>query len=160
LAIDIELIWVNIISKHTSILSSYIGPVAKNVMREQSSHHVTLSGLVTAVSQEIPDETQRRDFIVKWEKDTGKNSLSMTGSLGSLNNNSQPTRGSSISVDENTIQKISKDYVSYIGPFAPRMVDYFCQNSTDKEQFIQNLANEIPDQKTRDEFTKKWSMVL
>jgi hypothetical protein len=37
-------------------------------------------------------------------------------------------------------------------------VDYYCQHSSDKEQFIHNLASEIPDQKTRDEFTKKWSL--
>ena len=142
----------------TSILSSYIGPVAKNVLREQSTHHLTLSGLVSAVSQEIPESSQRKEFIKSWERERGKTSLSLGGSMNSHNQSSHASRGSSINVDENTIQKISQDYINYIGPFAPRMVDYYCQNSTDKEQFIQNLASEIPDQKTRDEFTKKWGL--
>ena len=142
----------------TSMLSSYIGPVAKNVLREQSSHNLTLSGLVTAVSLEIPEQGQRDNFLKSWESERGKIILSLGGGLSSLDKSSQASRGSSINFDENTIQKISQDYVNYIGPFAPRMVDYYCQHSTDKEQFIHNLASEIPDQKTRDEFTKKWSL--
>ena len=142
----------------TSLLTGYIGPVAKNVLREQGTHHLTLSGLVTAVSLEIPEQDQRNDFLKVWETEKNKTSLSLGGGLSSLGNSSQTSRGSSINFDENTIQKISQDYINYIGPFAPRMVDYYCQHSSDKEQFIHNLASEIPDQKTRDEFTKKWSL--
>ncbi|MBT4076278.1 MAG: hypothetical protein HOE78_06810, partial [Gammaproteobacteria bacterium] len=115
-------------------------------------------GLVTAVSLEIPEQDQRNDFLKVWETEKNKTSLSLGGGLSSLGNSSQTSRGSSINFDENTIQKISQDYINYIGPFAPRMVDYYCQHSSDKEQFIHNLASEIPDQKTRDEFTKKWSL--
>ncbi len=142
----------------SQILSHYIGPVAKNVLRQQTTVHDSLSGLVTAVSMEIPENSQRVEFIKKWEINRGKNSLSRAAGLNSLSHSSYSSLSSTISFDENTIQKISQDYIQYIGPFAPRMVDYYSQNSTDKEQFIQNLASEIPDQKTRDEFTKKWSL--
>ena len=142
----------------SALLAHYIGPVAKNVLKEQCTHNVTLSGLVTALSQEIPELNQRQDFLKKWDRKRGENGLSLSNSLNSLSRSNHSLRSSSISFDENTIQKISQDYIHYIGPFAPRMVDYYCQHSTDKDQFIHNLANEIPDQKTRDKFIKKWSL--
>ena len=118
--------------------------------------------MVTALAQEIPDSSQRDLFLRQWQSQSGQRSLSQGGSsLGGLNDtqNQSSTRGSRIRVDENTIQKIGQDYINYIGPFAMRLVDYYCQESSDKDEFINNLANEIPDQRLRDEFTKKWSIV-
>lgn len=142
----------------TSMLSEYIGPVARNVMKDLTSEHVSLSGLVTATSNEIPSAAQRGEFIKNWEKQSGTRSLSREGSLNSQSGRSQSSRGSSLRMDDNTITKISNDYVNYIGPFAHRLVDYYCRESSDKEEFLKNLAKEIPDHNSRDEFLKKWSM--
>jgi serine/threonine protein kinase len=139
----------------TSMLTSYIGPVARNVMRDVTTRHTSMQDMVTAIAQEIPDTAQRERFLRDWQSQSGQRSLaSSTQDTGT-----QSTRGSKIRVDDNTIQKIGQDYINYIGPFAMRLVDYYCQESSDKDEFIHNLANEIPDQKLRDEFTKKWSMV-
>lgn len=143
----------------TNILSEYIGPIARNVMKERCTQHATLSNLVTAVSEEIPAGRQREEFISDWEKQLRTTNQSRSGSQSSRSQNSQSSRGSSIRLDENTIQKISNDFVNYIGPFAPRLVDYYCQESPDKDHFIYSLANEIPDQKSRNEFIKKWSLI-
>jgi serine/threonine protein kinase len=143
----------------TSMLTSYIGPVARNVMRDVSTRHSTLQDLVSAVSAEIPDADQRKSFLRDWESQSGQRSLSGSSLGNTQPGSTQSTRGSRIRVDENTIQRIGQDYINYIGPFAMRLVDHYCQESSDKEEFIQNLASEIPDQKLRDEFTKKWSIV-
>lgn len=142
----------------TSMLADYVGPVARNVMKDLTPKYDSMSDLVTAVSKEISSEREREEFIKNWENQSGGRSLSREGSLNSQSGSSQSSRGSSLRMDENTIQKISNDYVNYIGPFAHRMVDYYCIESTDKEEFLQNLANEIPDHKSRDEFVKKWSL--
>jgi len=142
----------------TSMLTSYIGPVARNVMRDVTTRHTSMQDMVVAIAQEIPDTAQRERFLRDWQSQSGQRSLG--SSLGSTQDTgAQSTRGSKIRVDDNTIQKIGQDYINYIGPFAMRLVDYYCQESSDKDEFIHNLANEIPDQKLRDEFTKKWSMV-
>lgn len=142
----------------TSMLTDYVGPVARNVMKDLTPHHVSMSSLVSAVSQEISGEREREEFIKNWERQSGGRSLSRESSLNSQSGNSHASRGSSLRLDENTIQKISNDYVNYIGPFAHRMVDHYCNESTDKEEFLHNLANEIPDRKSRDEFVRKWSL--
>jgi serine/threonine-protein kinase len=141
------------------LLTNYIGPVANNLLKDLRSQHTLLGDLVSAASMEIPDEQQRKSFIDDWESSSGGSSLSQEGSLSSSDVSSLSTKGSKIRVDDNTIQKIAHDYVNYIGPFAARLVDYYCQESHDKEEFIKNLANEIPDQQSRDEFTKRWSVV-
>jgi serine/threonine-protein kinase len=142
----------------TNMLSEYVGPVARNVMRNLTPQFASMTGLVAAVSQEISDDKERQSFLSDWEKQSGGRSLSRETSLNSQGGRSQSTRGSSIRLDENTIQKISNDYVNYIGPFAHRMVDHYCNESTDKEEFLKNLASEIPDRNSRDEFVKKWSL--
>lgn len=149
----------------TTMLAEYIGPVARNVLKEQSTHHASLGTLVNAVAEEIPQSDLRKKFIDSWAQQSGtrieqKLHSQTSNSLGSQNShNSISLRGSSIRLDENTIQKISKDFISYIGPLASRLVDYYCEKSADKSEFIHNLADEIPDQRSRDEFIKKWSMV-
>ena len=140
----------------SGILSNYIGPVATNVLKEYTSEHDTMTSLVTAISQEIPDAGQRTEFMQQWQRKMDARGLSREGSLGSSAPLGSTTRGSSINLDENTIQQISNDYVNYIGPFAHRLVDYYCGESTDKEQFLQSLAGEIPDQGSRDRFIRKW----
>lgn len=142
----------------TNMLSDYVGPVARNVMRDLTPQYASMSSLVTAVSQEIASEREREEFLRNWEKQSGGRSLSRESSLNSQSGNSHSSRGSSLRLDENTIQKISNDYVNYIGPFAHRMVDHYCNESTDKEEFLHNLASEIPDRNSRNEFVKKWSL--
>lgn len=141
----------------TEMLSGYIGPVAKNILRDHSTRCDSMDGLVTAVAQEIPQDQQRQEFIRNWKSKSGtqaSNSMSGNSRLGA----STGARSTTVNMDQNTIQKISSDFINYIGPFGPRLVDHYAQECRDKEDFLQKLAGEIPDTSSREEFLHKWNL--
>lgn len=141
----------------TEMLSGYIGPVAKNVLREQSTRFDSMEGLVTAVAQEIPQSEQRQEFLRSWKSQSGQTQAGGQHSRTGLS--SHPVaRTTTVNMDQNTIQKISQDFVNYIGPFAPRLVDHYAQECSDKEEFLQRLAAEIPDSHSREEFLHRWNL--
>jgi len=143
----------------TQVLTDYLGPVARNIVKEKEDNYGSLSELATALSHEIPKEQQRQDFMRSWEKQS-------TSGTSITRDNSQPsqsgsysTANPSIRINDNMIQQISEDYINYVGPFASRLVDHYCSISSDKDSFLQNLAAEIPEQHDREEFIKKWELV-
>jgi len=50
-----------------TILSGYIGPIARNIVRSESSQHQEPAALVRAVSSEIANRSEREAFIRDWE---------------------------------------------------------------------------------------------
>ncbi len=146
----------NMLDRLTDLLRHYIGPVAKNVLREHCRHLTSIDDLVSAAAREIPENSQRKDFLKKWQTQTLASASPFSSSAGFRS--TVASRTSSVDLDENTIQQISKDYTEFVGPFAARLVEHYCMEASDKDQFLHKLADEIPDQNERDIFLRRWAL--
>jgi serine/threonine-protein kinase len=140
----------NDLDSMTNLLVDYVGPIAKNIMVAHERANMPVSELATTISREIPEPEERAEFLKRWEMISGTR-IDAT-KIGTAT----ATGGTSRSFDDEMLQKIGADYTAYIGPLASRLVQHHAAVSTDLEQLVDALANEIPDAADSHKFRAQW----
>ena len=135
----------------TSMLTSYVGPIARNIMQAQSGQVDTIEQLANVVSREIPSEEERRDFLRQWE-----HSSSTRIGISGVNHRKEQTRQQSPGIDDDMLNQIQQNFAEYIGPLAGRLVQHYSTETRNLEELVNRLADEIPDPDNRDTFRQQW----
>ena len=135
----------------TNMLTSYVGPIARNIMQAQSGQVDTIEQLANVVSREIPSEEERRDFLRQWQQ-----SSSTRIGVSGVNHKKEQTQNRSPGFDDDMLNQIQQNFAEYIGPLAARLVQYYSAETRSLEQLVNCLADEIPDPDNRDSFRQHW----
>ena len=140
----------------TNLLVDYLGPIARNIMVEHGTASLPSDELATVISREIPKPEERKEFLKRWEVISGtridNRSMKDTQNASEITS----TTGGLRRYDATTLDKISADYTSYIGPLASRLVRHHAQTTQDLERLIDLLAGEIPDAGDSERFKTRW----
>ena len=132
-------------------LARYMGPMAKLLVKKNSRSAANIDQLVANLTQHIPNEAERGQFIKAMEK-TG---ISRAGTLQGANSGVSSTpQAQATQVAENPLteqqqKQLSTALAFYVGPLASRLVKKVCRQKGSMAEVVQDLAGQIPDEKER-----------
>ena len=152
-----------------SLLSSYIGPIAKKLVETQQSHVSGIKEFAQRLADEIPNEKERKEFLQRWETylKTAMNSQikNVVPSAGVAEGTviAQPAmRGEKIMnkplMPEKQLEMMEQDFAVFVGPMAGRLMKYNLNKCSSISELVYLLAEDIPNEEERDEFIQRWAM--
>ncbi|MFT5693446.1 MAG: serine/threonine protein kinase [Oceanicoccus sp.] len=137
-------------------LATFIGPVAKFLVRKASNSSNSIHQLVDNLTGHIPSESERREFLKVMEGSsiTKNESYISDGSVSSANVNNMSSSGLAC-VSDDQQKELTKLLLPYMGPLAGRIVKKISKKFTTKDALIEALALKIPDSSERQQFASK-----
>ena len=137
-------------------LATFIGPVAKFLVKKTSNSSNSIHQLVENLTQHIPNKSERREFLKVMEGSsiTKNESFISDGSVSTARANDLSSTGLSC-VSEDQQKALTKLLLPYMGPLAGRIVKKLSKKFANKEALIEALASKIPDSSERQQFTSK-----
>ena len=140
-------------------LTPFLGPMAQRLVLRLAKGATTLTELINELASQIPNATQRGQFLNKVKGlDAG------TGSSGStegkpVSENQTPHSGGtppgSYKIPDACLNQVSALLAEYVGPLATRMARTASRKASSWEQFGAELAHQIPNPKERAQFVAK-----
>lgn len=124
-------------------LTSYLGPVAKMLVKKQANKSDSIEQLLESLIGYIPSEAERQKFI---------RSLESSG-ISKSGQNSTATQKSSLSPEY--IEKLTVELAYYVGPVAKHLMKSVLKKAASKEDLHTRLADKIPNLEERTLFLKK-----
>ncbi|MEM7208605.1 MAG: serine/threonine-protein kinase [Pseudomonadota bacterium] len=138
-----------------TILSGYIGPIARNIVESEAGLHTDPSDLVRAVSSEIEDQNERQAFIRDWEAKSGQSSAKKV-----TDTDSSPGQTVHAPVLTDAVRtELESNFAQFVGPLASRLVAMHESESRSFSGLIAALSEEIPDDDDRRAFEKQWENI-
>ena len=138
-----------------TILSDYIGPIARNVIKSEAGQYHESSDLARAVASEIPDITEREAFMRDWESKSGERAARRAG---------ETTTGGSYSTNsylpETVRVELEKSFAGYVGPMAGRLIERYQGKCRSLSGLVKALGEEIPDASDKTAFALRWSKIV
>jgi serine/threonine-protein kinase len=155
-------------------LAQYIGPIARNVVRDGFQHTRNIAQLVELLAAEIPDEAERKRFIKECNTDTGITSLGKPQAAASAvtgDDNATlvspppapgpaPMRSLDASISPAVRSAVEKALAFHIGPMAAIVLQSHLVTEATREGLLEALGEEIPDDKERRDFIKRARILL
>lgn len=148
----------------TQLLSMYLGPVSSYLVRSESQKCQNFDELVSSLSEKIPSQRERSQFVNRLTKKGLRTSIYISGSSPSSGNNPQaaesgPAMNSASGPDamqfsSEQLGQVTKDLVVYLGPVASRVVKRMARQARDVAQLYNLVAEHIPDADDRDRFLR------
>lgn len=139
-------------------LARFLGPMASHMIRATASQSISLKDMIERLSQRIPSEEERRDFLNSLNK-TGIYAMQGEGSgagSGVSRRGGTPTpRPPSLELSQETIQKLTQLLAFHVGPLASRIVRKSLQGARDLDELYRLLAENIPEASERTQFLTK-----
>lgn len=156
-------------------LAKYVGPMAHYLVKKSSKKSQTMEGLSQILSQHIPTESERQEFI----QNLTSSGIYKTSLDESNNNTTGNTTGSSTSasrifaqddskaastaskpvasqeISKEDIKQVAEALIFYVGPLASRLAKRDAKKSSNLEDFHIRAANNIPNKKEQQEFLEK-----
>ncbi len=141
------------------ILTRHLGPIATVLVKKQAHKNATMGQLLSSLSQHIPSNKERENFMHSMES-SGilKVNTSQISSPSHISQHSQSTSGQSasnnqkLSLSEQEVEKLTKALIIYLGPVAKHMIKSALKKASTYEELCVILANKIPDSKQRQQF--------
>jgi serine/threonine-protein kinase len=134
-------------------LTSYLGPVAKMLVKKHTQQSNNFDQLLGSLVEYIPSETERQKFI---------NSLDSSGvkkgagsGMRSTFTHSAPIEKSDISCEY--IEQLTAGLAIYLGPIAKHLVIATQKKASSKKDLCALLAEKIPNENERRRFLMAWS---
>ncbi len=137
-------------------LATFIGPVAKFLVKKTSHSATNIDQLVENLTQHIPSESERMEFIKAMESSniTKNEPSSKNDSLSGAQASNLSTTGLAC-INEDQQKSLTKLLLPYMGPLAGRIVKKFSKKYSSRDALIDALAAKIPDSSERQQFTVK-----
>ena len=134
-------------------LARYVGPMAKLLVKKNSRSSTSIEQLVANLTQHIPNENERSQFMKAMEK-TGisKAGLSSTSMAKSISVHDQPTQISDNAISEAQLKSLANALAFYVGPLSSRLVKKYSQTYSTLPELAQALSQQIPDDQERSQF--------
>lgn len=137
-------------------LAKYVGPMARVLIKKNSSTSESLEELSAKLAMHIPNSTERHQFLETLER----SGISQAVDLHSLT--SQPSATESHNklqeqefIPEATIQSLAKLMAFYVGPLSGRLIKQARKKSPDFNSLVSSLAQHIPAEAERNSFLKQ-----
>lgn len=135
-----------------SLLSGYIGPIARNIVESESLRYQQSADLALALSSEISDPQERAEFLRNWESSSGQS----TAQKLVLRETTSHGGGAPILTDE-VRDELVQAYALHVGPMASRLVAMHESECDSLARLASVLASEIPDDEDRRQFERRVS---
>ncbi len=149
------------------LLSDFVGPIASIIMEEHESRSASAHNLATEIAKEIPERDRQEEFLRRWEQ------MSQSRRMWINHQRTEDEAPEEIAEeeeyqDENTLlpaqtsasgemlDRIGSVFAHYIGPIAQTLMKHYTAISSDTDQLIKYLGQEIPDRKKGQKFIKSW----
>lgn len=143
----------------TTILSTYLGPVATYLIKSASSKSRNFDELVGDLANRIPSKKERLQFVKKLGRTTLRSFYQSMGTppsgLGS--SSPDPTAESPVQSREfplEQLEQVTRDLIIYLGPVAPSLVRRSAKNATDLHQLYLLVSEHINNPNDRQQFLK------
>lgn len=136
-------------------LTSYIGPMAKLLLKRSTTTEQTPQSLIEDLARHIDSTTEREEFLILARRcikeDTNHDNKKSTAQSST----DTPSIAETISVEKLT--NISQILAYYVGPMASRIVNQEALRSYNLAELHHALAEKIPGSVEKEEFLKKIS---
>lgn len=141
-------------------LAKYIGPMAKLLVRKQSRSATSVEELVSGLTSHIPSESERSKFKKMLEQ-SGISSASMVMAASTTSSSAEaPTQIAKETLSETARQQISRLLAFHVGPLAGRIIHKAMKTTLDPHTLIVQLAQQITDERDRQEFIDQASRLI
>ncbi len=134
-------------------LTSYLGPVAKMLVKKHTQQSNNFDQLLGSLVEYIPSETERQKFI---------NSLDSSGVKKGAGNGMRSTFTHSAPIEKSDIsceyiEQLTAGLAIYLGPIAKHLVIATQKKASSKKELCALLAEKIPNDSERRRFLMAWS---
>lgn len=129
-------------------LASFVGPMARVLVRRAAREHADLSDLAHALASQLEGDAERTMFFQKLEK-TGP-SLRGTAALSSGTPPPQATPASALPVRPETIERAKQLLAQHMGPIAGIVVKKAVAKADGDERFIALVLEQVADEAERE----------
>jgi serine/threonine protein kinase len=143
----------------SSILSTYLGPVATYLIKSASTKSRDFDELVGKLAKRIPSQGERLQFVKKLEHTSLRTFYRGSGTpgtgLGPTPNDQaveNPSRPREFSQEQ--LRQVTKDLIVFLGPVAPNLVRRTAKRARDLRQLYLLLSEHINSAKDRRQFLK------
>jgi eukaryotic-like serine/threonine-protein kinase len=140
-----------VLTQFERALASYIGPMARVLVKQSAKRAVDLAGLTKLLADHIDKPLERTEFTTRVAALTGtgvgatKARSTTSGSgAGSASGTGAPPTGTGTPLSEATLEFASKALARHIGPIAKVVVKKASGQAKTREQFFELLADQGP----------------
>ena len=140
-------------------LAKYVGPMAKLLIRKQSKTAASVEALVTSLTQHIPNENERSQFMKALER-TGITSIGTSIGTPTPTAPEAATQFAKESLSPAVKDKITQMLAFHIGPLAGRVMQKAMKSTVEPNALLQQLARQIPDEQERKKFLDQASRLI
>ncbi|NOQ36574.1 MAG: protein kinase, partial [Methylococcaceae bacterium] len=123
-------------------LTSYLGPVAKMLVKKQAKKSDNIAQLLDSLVKYIPSDRERQKFI---------DSLESSG-ISKAGGSKSGTEKADLSPEY--IAKLTSELAYYVGPIAKHLMKSTLKKAASKEDLQTRLADKIPNEEERSQFIK------
>jgi serine/threonine-protein kinase len=137
-------------------LASFVGPMAKVLVRQAARAHGDLAGLKASLCEHLPSEPERQRFMAKFGAVTSPTSVSGAKATGSTTARTSATASSSGSavgtaLSPETLAMATRVLASHIGPIASIVVKKAATKAQTAEQLYVLLGEQVSTSTERDQ---------
>ena len=140
-------------------LAKYVGPVAKLLIRKQSKTTNSIEALVTSLTQHIPNENERSQFMKALER-TGITTAGLSVGTPPPAAADVATQIAKETLSASAKEKITQLLAFHIGPLAGRVMQKAMKSTVEPNALLQQLARQIPDENDRKKFLDQASRLI
>lgn len=142
-------------------LATYVGPMAKLLVKKSLRNTVTFDGLIEQLMQHIPTETERSQFKLAVQRSGITNPYATasakpsTGKSGAAKPDPEKNATPSQEISAEKQAALSEILAYYTGPIAQRLIRKYLPDSADFQQLVSTCARHILDAAERQTFLDK-----
>jgi len=140
----------------TRELATYIGPMAKVLVREASTSVHDMAQLYETLSTSIPSAEGQQAFLKSGERLIREHNTSPPSQPSEVS--ARTTSGKPSSIDDATIARAEEQLAGIIGPLAKMLVRRTAGTCADARQLVERLEQEIDAEADRQKFRKAMKM--
>ena len=133
-------------------LAKYVGPMAKLLIRKQSKTAASVEALVTSLTQHIPNENERSQFMKALERTGISTSAGISAATPAPKAADAATQIAKEPLSPAVRDKITQLLAFHIGPLAGRVMQKAMKTTVEPQALLLQLARQIPEEKERKKF--------
>lgn len=137
-----------------SSLAPFVGPVARLLVRKSCNQHHSLEELISDLTQHIPTERERTQFVRKLERSSVSCRTRSQDNLA-LAAEHDETCVSQVQINEALVADLKQALTYYMGPLAGRVVQRAANRHLTPASLIDHLSQQIPSQRERIQFLER-----
>ena len=142
-----------------SELATYIGPLAKVMVKQALQRSTNLDELYQSLSGHIDSPSHRQQFMQLFSAQSSTTNHSVMTEKITSQISTKHTRNKTESRTDVFKQQAQKNLAKYIGPLASILVSEAMESSSNQDEVIRKLIKEIPHEADRNAFLTKMNKI-